>query len=999
MRLTRVNRVSRAFRILSFRALAGALALPSLLDAQQTGSVTGTVVDATNRQPLSGAQVSIEGTQRGALSDARGRFLILQVPAGAQTVRVTYIGYGSQTQEITVGPGQAVTVDFELQISAVSLDEVVVTGTAGAVEKRKVGSSMASMNMAQIQENLPVQDFGTALQARIPGVRSVGTVGGVGASRQLQIRGTSSLQLDQRPVIYIDGIRVDANQYEWGSLASAACCSFSGGAAEDRLSDLNPADIERIEVLKGAAAATLYGSEASNGVIQIFTKRGRSNSPPQFSLNMSTGVNRLRENFQTKLYPEFRGPDGFQARDSNDLIENGLIGTIDLSAQGGGEDVTYFVSGGYTFEEGSLQPNHQKRGNLRTNLRWVASEQWTFAINTAYSRNNILDLQSGNNWMSMLGNALLGNPRKASEEYPYGEPWLSVSDIKKVDTYNDTNRWTGGLTATYTPANWFTNRLTFGIDNVDEEKSRLLPFGYYYTYVGTVGERNLGYRRARNITADYLGTMNFDLSDTFGSELSFGAQGFWETASEQMATGRGFAAPGVTTVGGAAITFGDEEFRETINVGLFAQDRISYKDKLFATVGVRVDGNSAFGENYGLKTYPKFDAAYQISQESFIPEFISNLKLRAAIGQAGKFPGAFDQFRTFSPTTVLDDLAGVSPNNPGNANLKPETTTEVEAGFDAGFFEDRVGVTFTYYHAKTVDALLDIDLPPSEGFSEERLENVGEIENKGWEVSINYTPINTSDLRWSLDLNLDRNENEILDLGDQAVYRLINRWEGGGWRTGGTVVTDSVKYLGGYYVGYPIRGGWSREIVDYDAGTNTHSRSDFNFYQGPPLPTFNASLGSTFTFGSFRLYGLVSMQSGSVFSNSDRPYRVRQGGGDEYLETFDFDNRGADGNPTPTFQTDSLLNYFTLTSNYDSRDNVRIREVSLSYSLPLSFTNSLGLTRTTLTLSGQNLYWWDDCNCLDPDMNYLGGSVNQSGFLAMPQSRKFLFSLRTGFGG
>jgi hypothetical protein len=314
-----------------------------------------------------------------------------------------------------------------------------------------------------------------------------------------------------------------------------------------------------------------------------------------------------------------------------------------------------------------------------------------------------------------------------------------------------------------------------------------------------------------------------------------------------------------------------------------------------------------------------------------------------------------------------------------------------------------LGVTFTYYYAKTVDALLGISLPPSEGFSQARLENVGEIKNQGWEVSINATPLNTADLRWSVDLNLDGNSNEILALGDQAVYRTFSRWEGGNWRNGGTVVSDSALYLGGYYVGYPIRGGWSREITGYDATTNGHTRSALNFYQGPPLPTFNASLGNTFTFGAFRVYGLLSMQRGSVFSNGDRPYRVRQGGGDEYLELFDFDNRDADGNPTPTVASDSLLDYFTLASNYDSRDNIRIREVSVSYNVPLSFTNMLGLSRTTLTLSGQNLHWWDDCNCLDPDMNWRGGNTTatgaESGFLAMPQSRKFLFSIRTGFGG
>ncbi len=993
---TREKAHSRAFRFFPVLVLSGLLALPSLLSAQATGSITGQIVDAMNGEALSGAQVSIEGTQLGALSDQRGRFLILQVPAGTHNVRVTYIGFASQTVVAQVTSGQAFEANFQLQVSAIALDEVVVTGTAGAVEKRKVGSSMATMNMEQVQDKMPIQDFGTALQARIPGVRSVGTVGGVGASRELSIRGTASFELDQRPVIYIDGIRVDGNQYEWGSMASATCCAFSGGAGEDRLSDLNPADIERIEVLKGAAAATLYGSEASNGVIQIFTKRGRSNSPPQFTANTSWGLNRLRENIQTTYNPRFRGPDGFQAWDANEtLIENGLIGTMDLSAQGGGEDVTYFVSGAYNFEEGSVKPNWMKRGNLRMNLRWVASDKFTFAINSAYSRNKVLSLQSGNNWMSLLGNAVLGNPRTATEEEPYGEPWLSVNSIKKVDTFDDTNRWTGGITTTYTPASWFSNKLTFGMDNVDEEKARLLPFGEYYTYVGTVGERNLGYRRARTLTADYLGTMNFDPIMGIGQEFAFGAQGFWETGSNQMATGRGFAGPGVTTVGGAAITFGDEEFVETVNVGLFAQDRFSWRDKLFTTVGLRVDGNSAFGENYGLKAYPKIDMAYQVSQDDYLPEVISNLKVRGAVGQAGKFPGAFDQFRTFSPTTVLNDLAGVSPSNPGNADLKPETTTEFEGGFDAGFFEDKIGVSFTYYYARTKDALLEINLPPSEGFSDQRLENAGEIENQGWELSINTTPINTSEFRWSVDLNMDANENKILDLGEQANYRTVQFKDGkGGFRT------DSVLYLGGHEVGYPIRSQWTRMIDGYDPATNSHSRTDYNVYAGPVLPTFTASLANTFSYNDFRLYALVSMEEGAVFSNGDRSYRVRQGGGDEYLGLFDFNNLDENGNPSPTMASDSILDYFTLYSPRDSRDHIRLREVSLSYSLPMDFTNRFGFGRTIMTLSGQNLYWWDDCNCMDPNMQYAGGSsFNQSGFLAMPQSRKFLFSIRTGFGG
>lgn len=949
--------------------LAFALAAPL---AAQTGTVTGQITDATSGAPLNGAQVSVDGTTRGALTNAAGRYLIPGVPAGTYTVRVTYLGYRTVEQSVTVTSGASAVQDFGLEISAVTLDEVVVTGTAGAVSRRKLGNSLASVDLSQVSENVPIEGFGEALEARIPGVRSVGVAGGVGASRELRIRGTSSFSLGQRPVIYIDGVRVDANQGEWGSMAGATCCAFSGGAGEDRLSDLNPEEIERIEVLKGAAAATLYGSEASGGVIQVFTKRGRSNSAPQFTFTTSLGANRHRANFPTTLYPNFTGPDGVRALDANEtLIENGLVNTYDLTAQGGGEDVTYFIAGGYNFEEGSVKPNHQKRGNMRINLNWTPSDRWTVGVNSAYSRNQIWSLQSGNNWMSLLGNATIGSPTNATEERPYGEPWIPVSNIQQVETFSNANRWTGGLTVNFTPSQDFTHRLTMGLDNVDDQKTRILPFGSFYVYIGEQGERNIGYRSARTFTADYLGSLGFGISDNIRSQFSYGAQGFWEVAETSMATGQQYAGPGVTTVGGAALTFGDEEFRETINVGLFAQNRFEINDKLFFTAGVRVDGNSAFGVNYGLQPYPKADVAYNLEQgtDAWLPGFLSTLKLRAAVGQAGKAPGAFDQFQTFDPTAVLGDVPGVTPDNPGNPDLKPETTTEVEFGFDAGLFDDKLGLGVTYFNASTKDALLAIPLPSSEGFSSAQLQNVGEINNQGVEVSLNATPINTEGFRWSSNLNFDWTKNEVIDLGDAAV--------------------DGI--LGDEREGYPVESLFARGITGWDAANGTHLRSDTTVYQGQPLPSWTGSFANTFTFGSFRIYGQVRGEWGATFNNSDRPYRVRQRAGDEYLSTLD-----AQGEPTAV--TDSILNLWTLVSAYDSRDHIRLQELSLSYTLPDGFMSGLGLGRTSITASGYNLHWWDSCNCMDPAMQYAGGSAfNFSGFLAMPQPRKFLLSVRTSF--
>lgn len=974
--------IRRAARLFAFALAVAAGGIPAAeAAAQEPGSITGTVTDAGTQAPVDGAQVSVEGTSRGALTNRTGRYLITDLTPGTYTVRIVHIGMRSTSQEVAVSAGEPAVVDFSLEISAVSLDEVVVTGTAGAVERRKLGNSLASIDVAEIEESVPLETFSQTLEARIPGVRSVGTAGGVGAGRSLRIRGTGSFELGQRPVVYIDGVRVDTDTDEWGMMASATCCSFSGGAGEDRLSDLNPAEIERIEVLKGAAAATLYGSDASNGVIQIFTKRGRSNSAPQFTFATSMGFNRQRENFPTKLNPNFTGPDGFRALDANKtLIENGLVNSYDLTAQGGGADITYFVSGGFAFEEGSVKPNHQKRGNLRLNLNWTANEKWTVGINSAFSRNQIWSLQSGNNWMSLLGNATNGSPKTATEERPYGEAWIPVSNIQQVKTLSDANRWTGGINIAFTPSPNFSHRLNFGLDNVDDQKSRVLPFGFFYTYAGEAGERNLGYRTSRTFTADYLGNMKFGFSDAVRSDFSFGAQGFWEKEFQNMATGRAYAGPGVTTVGGGAETFGDELFREAIQVGVFAQNRFEFFDKLFATVGLRVDGNSAFGVNYGLQPYPKADISYNMSaaEDAFLPSWLSSLKLRGAWGMAGKSPGAYDQFQTFDATAVLDDRPGVTPANPGNPDLEPEKTTEIEAGFDAGLFNDRVGLSVTGYHAITRDALLEIDLPSSEGFDDPQLQNAGKIQNQGIEVQLNTTPVNTPSLRWQTTVNMDWSDNEILDLGPNAI--------------------DGI--LGDHREGHAVESHWDRaickkdiscDVEGYDPSTNTHARTDTAVYQGDPLPHWNASWSNTVTFGPFRVYGQVRGEWGATFPNGDRPYRIRQGGGDEYLSTLD-----AAGEPTA--KTDSLVDYYTLVSAFDSRDHIRIQEVSLTYSLPEQFSGRFGLGRTTLTLSGYNLYWWDDCHCMDPSMQYVSGSsFNFSGFLAMPQPRRFLVSVRTSF--
>jgi TonB-dependent SusC/RagA subfamily outer membrane receptor len=972
----------------------------------QTGSVTGTVVDRATSTPLNGVQVTVMGTSRGSLTDGRGRFLIPGVPAGQHQVQVVFIGYRTEQKPVSVTASGTATVDFELTISAVSLQEVVVTGTAGAVERRQLGASIASVSVATVQEKIPVADVGSVLQARIPGLRSIGTVGGVGASRDLRIRGTASFSLGLRPIVYVDGVRVDTRQTEWG-FTGGSCCSVDGGAGADRLSDINPNDIERIEVLKGPAAGTLYGSEGTNGVIQIFTKKGRSDSAPRWSMQATGGFQRYRANFQTKNWANFLGPDGLRALDANEtLIENGAYGSADVTVQGGGNAVTYFVSGGYTDEQGSIQPNWSKRGNLRLNLHWLLGEKLSFDVTSAFTRNRIASLQSGNNWTSLLGNAVLGTPWTACERSaacpqdsrPYGEPWVGVEAITKMETFDDAVRWTGGATMNYNMTENFSNKVQVGIDQVNEERVRFTPFGYPYVYI-PAGEKALGYRNAQTVTADYLGTFKYSLLSNLSAQLSFGAQAFWDVERRNGAVGRGYAAPGVSTVGGGSVKEATEAFSEEIQVGFYGQNRLAFKDKLFLTTGLRVDGNSAFGENYGYQNYPNVQLSYDMTQESFIPSFITQLRVRGAIGTSGLAPGAFDKFQTFAPFVALDDQTAVQVNSAGNDNLEPEKTTEFEGGFEIGLFNDRIGVEFTAYRSTTRDALATIAVPPSISFGGGVRSNIGELQNSGWETSIRVTPIESQSLRWSADLRLDGNTNEITDLGRDLAS------------------DTAILVRGGLYVGFPVQHQRSRVItnttLNQTTGRYVFTRSDTSHYIGANLPTFNLSLGNEVTFGAFRLYGLVTAEDGAWFGNSDRPYRTRFRTGDEYLSLLDYTkcpqeggrvscrtvNTGTGSSSIRTVSGDSLFDLQNLISTVDPRKHVRLRELSLTYTLPESLTSRLGLGRTILNLAGKNLMWWDDCFCLDPNMTYLGGSDfgTAAGFLAQPQPRQFLFSIHTSF--
>jgi TonB-dependent SusC/RagA subfamily outer membrane receptor len=973
----------------SLTRLAGlaAILLAATTASAQTGAVSGSITDAATGRMLPQVRVQIVGNQ-GAVSatDPNGRFVIRNVPVGDFTLRAQQLGYRPETRPVTIRSNDTTRVDFRLSASAVELEQVVVTGTGGAAEKRQVGASIAEVDVTKLAEQVAIPDVGRMLSAKVSGVRSTTVGGGVGTGQDLRIRGTASIQLSQRPAIYIDGVRIDSRATEW--FTTGACCSFAGAASTDRLGDLNPNDIERVEVLKGAAAATLYGSEATNGVIQIFTKRGHTGEQrTQWNMGLSTGFEELRHNLPTTQFPRFKGSDGTVALDANEtMIQRGPYYGVDLSAQGGATRTTYFASTQVSKETGSIQPNDQTKASLRLNLTFVPSDKWTVEARSSYVRDRINEIQAGNNWTALLGNALNGDPKSATKDRPYGEAWVPVKDIKTMKTQSDVDRWTGGLTLNNIIRTNLTHRFTFGADAVNDHKSRFFPYEGAFGPAGvTNGQANLGNRNYKTYTVDYLAQWIQKLPWSIVSNLSVGGQGFWDIESLLTGVGNSFPGPGVSSISSTATTQATETFTKTVNLGFLAQDRFDIADKLFVTAGVRVDGNSAFGKDYGYKTYPKVQASYDMSREGFLPKFFSAMRLRAAWGQAGKMPGPFDSFTSYAATPVFAADIGIVPLNPGNPDLRPERSTEVEFGMELGLLSDRLGFEGSIYRQKTDDAIVPKLNPPSAGFTTAKSVNIGAIENKGWEASLNYHAYASRTYDLVFNVRADGNKNEITDLGG--------------------VITGDNRFR----LGYPVGGLWDRKATGFSVKTTgtdptlgdctklsygcpVTTRSDTVVYFGPGLPTNNFGIGNTFRAGQFSFYGLVSVERGAWFGNGDRAYRIRQGGSDEWLGALD-------ANGDRTFKSDSIKQYASIINYVDKRNNTRLRELSVSWNLPDRLPGSIGAGPTSITLSGQNVWWWDDCNCVDPNMNWAGASSFgfNNGFLMQPAPRVFRMQLRTRF--
>lgn len=1040
-----------------FTALAGCMAVFMLLvgtlplRAQTTGSITGSVSVQLTERPISGARIQLIGTRLVTAADRNGNFVLTGVPMGTYTIRVIVIGYARTETTVSVTPGQPTVVNFTLNPAAISLDEIVVTGVAGSTEKKKVGNSVTTVQVGAMVESAPIQTMTELLTARAPGLTLITTSGQTGSSSNIRIRGAGSLNGGYAPVFYVDGIRIESGRVEAGS-------TYQGGSALDFL---NPQDIESIEVIKGPAAATLYGADAANGVIQIITKKGRRGSRSvQWTASYEIGQNEwlpsvgANETFwrctasrqasssnpgcQDPAAVEWWGRDangdaalitGIPAADIIDVgdgtfilkdnpifrhpaaLRKGNQSSFNISARGGTGTMGYFVSFNRSAEEGVFNNNFQNRTGGRANFDINVSETVDLALQFGYARTHLQQPINNNASNSINRNGMRGRARaqgtaRGSPGFKNFGPWLT----NEFDNQNRLERMTIGITGNWAPTDWFRNKLTMGLDKQNYRETT-------FYRIDTTGLAPWGTTRASgtidheipNIhrwTVDYAGSVDFDINDKFASTFSAGMQLNARTYRGFFAGGDGLVANNLNLVSATAVSDASEQRSEQTSLGFFLQEQIGWRDKMFVTAALRFDDNSAFGSDFSLVVYPKASVAWMISEEDFYNfGLVEQLKLRFAWGKAGNSPAPFTADRTYGVGSGVSSdqvINTIGIDDFGNPNLKAETGQEWETGFEASLLRGRAGLEFTYYNQKTVDALISVPDAGSTGFTGNHLINVGEISNTGIEILLTATPVFSRNLTWDASLSYFTNNNKLASFnGAREETRF-----------------GSFASVQRHREGFPMGGFWGVDVardangdVLLNAGggvdvlaacrwapsdpTWTPADCSNETYLGPSRPTREAALTNTFTlFGNLRIFSQFDYRGGhwqwcaicSINSRVD-------------LNTWDINTGGTSLNPDVSDADVLALRSLQTISHITRADFIKFRELSLTYTLPSSWSRFWQGSRWSVTVSGRNLFIWTKYEGRgDPEVAFSpNSSFTLLDYGSTPQTRRLTGSFRLSF--
>jgi len=971
------------------------------LRAQETTAIQGRVLDARSGQGVVGASVTVQGTTLGAVTGEDGRFRIGNVPPGTHTIVARRLGYAPHRQTVVVGAEQVALADIVLENAAISLDQVIVTGTAGAEQRRSIGNAVSTISAEDAISKSAAQSISTLIGARAPGVTIAPGTGRLGSGPAIQIRGRSSIGLDNSPLLYIDGVRIN-NATAAGPVAPSGRLGGQASNVAGRLNDINPDDIESIEIIKGPAAATIYGTEAANGVIQIITKRG-SGVKPQVTLHLQTGSiyfrnaeGRVPTNFARDASGNIVTWNGVQTEEARGtpIFKTGQTRQYTGSVSGGRDAMSYYISGAYENDLGVERNNSLRQYSSHANLKITPSPKIDFGTSLNFSS---LSAHLG---ADVGASALLGAIVGHSLVFPAARGFFPNFPPEVPQTLYDNaqgvNRFTGSQTISHRPTSWFTHRLILGLDYTGDDSRAIEHFTTDPALIALIGATaaagSIGQTLRHNtiISTDYSGTARFNLTSALSSASSVGGQFYRTELNSSFLGGTGFPGPGVETAGSVA-TPAQSTQTQNINttIGAYGQQQFGWNDRLFVTGALRIDNNSAFGEQFKWVTYPKVSLAWVLSEEPFFPQsqFLNALKVRAAYGESGRQPAAFSALRTFSASGGF-----VTPGTVGNPNLKPERGKELELGFEGSLF-NRLSLDFTYFSKRTQDLILSQAVAPSSGFSGSQFTNLGRVDNHGVEVQAVLQALTQRNFSWEIVGNIGTNKDEIKSLGGLP-----------------SLILNAGQFN---KVGGPIGGIYTRRVVSADRDPVTNlpinilcdggagaapvacSSAPFLFI-GTPTPKVTGSVANTFMIGNrLRLYGLFDFKRGNRIQNNNEENRCLGAVGISLCRSAYF----LQEYPTVYLaeRTGNALGQGILDQYYYDGSFTKLRELSATFILPDRLVR--GIQRASISLIGRDLHTWTDYPGLDPEanINNVATTANVGDQAVTPPLSRFLVSLNLSF--
>jgi len=968
--------------------LVGLLCVMPRLSRAQTGTVRGRVVAQGTVRPLPEARVTVVGSPgKGAVTDGSGRFSISGLVGTTAILTVRFLGYRPVTDTVRVGASD---VQIALSEAALNLNAVVVSGTGTGAQKRELGTSVATINAADVLAVSNVPTVQGLLDGRAPGVDVIPTSGQVGAGPQIRVRGVGTFSLSSSPLIYVDGIRVDND--ETGIVS--------------RFGDISPDEIASIEVLKGPAAATLYGTAAARGVINIITKRGVA-GPPQYAFSVQKGIqwfqdyaNRMRTNYWIDPQDDSLWSINYaksEEANGTPLFKSGGITNLAASASGGSDAYRYFVSGVANQTDGITESNSRTQKNLRTNLSIAPSNKVSIQTSAGYVASRTYTGPEGGSPGPLWGEFALPQRTLAAcpilyNPVPRGCGLSRGSLVGPPEVYAATQNWqdvrrfTGSATIKYTPFPWMSQQLIVGTDYTVEDINSYLPYqqGDSVT-IFFLGSRYDG-SRAEEIqqttfnTYDYAGSAHFNVRRNLVSTSTVGVQYYTNHQTAEAASGTHFPSPDLSTITATGTKAAPtSSLVDNNTLGAYGQEEFAINDRLFLTGAVRVDNNSAFGSAAHLSTYPKLSASWVASDDpkvrNWLPSFVDELRLRGAYGGSGQQPLVNSALQTLAPVAGPNGATTLTNSTIGNADLKPERVLGTEVGFETGMFRDRIGVDLTLFRDVARDAILQNSVAPSTGFgASTQYINAGQINKKGFELALKGQIINGRRFGWDMTVNLAATEAKIVRLG-AGGDTLINVTGGA---TGIGTVGDVFQRVG--YSPFDL---FSYRVVSatYDPTTKqaVNPMCDNGrggviacfvpgssivqaplLYFGHSIPTTTGAWINEFRYGSFRLHVMVDFQTG--FRKTDTDFEQVCDALNACLQVLEPQNYSPAVVAQAQDGTGQLQGYFIR-----SADFAKLREVALSYDAPESVARQLRVREFGVTLSARNLATFTRYTGLDPE--------------------------------